>query len=68
MVSIPDGHLLLNVEENCIAGVLILCVLGLKWSFIYAEASEDLQQACMSDSVKRLLEVYEVVENIALVL
>ena len=68
MVSIPDGHLLLNVEENCIAGVLILCVLGLNWSFIYAEASEDLQQACLPDSVKRLFEVYEVVEQFMLVL
>ena len=41
---------------------------GLNQSFLYVEASEDLQQACMPGSVKRLLEVYEVVEQIALVL
>ena len=40
----------------------------LKPSFLYVEASVDLAQACMPDSVKRLLEVYEVVEQIALVL
>ena len=32
------------------------------------EASEDLPQACMPDFVKHLLEVYEVMEQIALVL
>ena len=38
------------------------------WSFLHVKASEDLPQACMPDSVKRLLAVYEVVEQIALVL
>ena len=37
-------------------------------SSIYVEASEDLPQAFVPDFVKRLLEVYEVVEQIALVL
>ena len=41
---------------------------GLNQSFLYVEASEDLPQACMPYSVKRLLEVDEVVEHIALVL
>ena len=40
----------------------------LELSFVYSEASEDLPQACMPDSVKYLLEVYKVVELIALVL
>ena len=40
----------------------------LKPSFLCVEVSVDLPQACMTDSVKRLLEVYEVVEQIALVL
>ena len=35
---------------------------------MYVEASEDLPQAYMSDSVTRLFEVYEIVEQIALVL
>ena len=37
-------------------------------SLLYVEASEDLLQACMPDSVKCLLEVYEVVEQIAAML
>ena len=37
-------------------------------TFLYVEASENLSQACIPDSVKLLLEVYEVVEQIALVL
>ena len=37
-------------------------------SFIYVEASYDVPQACVPDSDKRLLEVHEVVEQIALVL
>ena len=40
----------------------------LKPSFLCVEASVDLPQACMTDSVKRLLEVYEVVEQVTLVL
>ena len=40
---------------------------GLIKSLLYVEASEDLSQACRLDSVKRLLEVYEVVEEIELV-
>ena len=36
--------------------------------FFGVEASEGLPQDCMSDSVKRLLEVYEVVEEIVIVL
>ena len=36
--------------------------------FLYVEAFEDLPQACMQDSLKRLLEVHEVVEQMALVL
>ena len=35
---------------------------------MYIEASEDLPQACVPDAVKRRLEVYEVVEQTALVL
>ena len=31
-------------------------------SFRYVEASRDLPLACMPDAIKRLLEVYEVVE------
>ena len=37
-------------------------------TFLYVEASENLSQACIPDSVKLLLEVYEVVEQIALML
>ena len=45
-----------------------MCLNGLNQSFLYVETSEDLPQACMPDSTKRLLGVYEVVEQIALVL
>ena len=38
----------------------------LNQTLLYVEASDDLPQACMLDSVKRLLEVYEVVEQITL--
>ena len=38
---------------------------GLNQSFLYVEASEDLQQACMPDSVKRLLEIDVIVQEIA---
>ena len=41
---------------------------GLNQSFLYVEASEDLRQACMPDFVKFLHEVYEVVEQILLML
>ena len=41
---------------------------GLNQSFLYVEASEDLPKACMPDSVKCLLEIYEVVEQVVLVL
>ena len=41
---------------------------GLNQTFLYAEASDDLPQAYMQDSVKSLLKVYEVVEEIALLL
>ena len=44
------------------------CLNGLSQFFLYVKASEDLTQACMPDSIKRLLEVYEGVEQIALVL
>ena len=44
------------------------CLDGLNQSFLYVEASEDLPRACMPDSVKRLLEIYNVVEQVALVL
>ena len=44
------------------------CLNGLSQFFLYVKASEDLPQACMPDSVKHLLEVYEVVEQIVLVL
>ena len=37
-------------------------------SVLLVEASEDLPQARMPDSFKRLFEVYEVVEQIALML
>ena len=75
-VSIHYGHLLLSwrtpltdCSKECIVGVLILCLNGLNQSLLYhAEASEDLPQACMLVSVKCLLTVYEVVEQIALVL
>ena len=36
-------------------------------TFLYVEASEDLLKACMPDSVKSLLQVYEAVEQIVLV-
>ena len=45
-----------------------MCVCGLNQTVLYDEAFEDLSQVCMSGSVKRLLEVYEVAEQIALVL
>ena len=44
------------------------CPDSLKQSFLYIEVSEDLPQACMSNSIKRLLEIYEVVEQNALML
>ena len=37
-------------------------------SFLYVEASKDLPQTCKPDSVKCLLEVHELVEQILLVL
>ena len=37
---------------------------GLNSSFLRVEASEDLPGTCMPDSVKHLLEVYGVVEQI----
>ena len=40
----------------------------LKFSYFYIEACEDLPQAFISDSVKRLFEVCEVVKQTALVL
>ena len=40
----------LKVQEDCTAGVLIYCLNGLNQSFLYAEVSEDLPQACMPDS------------------
>ena len=58
----------LTVQEDCTAGVLIQCLNGLNQTFLYVEASENLSQVCIPDSVKLLLEVYEVVEQIALVL
>ena len=39
---------------------------GLNQTFLYVEASVDLPQACMPDSVKSLLEVYVVVEQMVL--
>ena len=45
-----------------------MCLNGFNYSFLHVEASEDLPQACMPHSVKRLPEVYEVVEQIDLVL
>ena len=45
-----------------------MCLNGLNQSFLYVETSEDLSQACVPKSFKCLLEVYEVVEQIALVL
>ena len=44
------------------------CLNGLSQFFLYVEASEDLLQACMPDSVKRLLIVHEIVEQVSLVL
>ena len=41
---------------------------GLNQSFLYVKAPEDLSKACMPDSVRRLLENYEVVEQVVLVL
>ena len=35
--------------------------------FMHVEAYEDLPQACMQDSVTRLFEVYEVIEQISVV-
>ena len=58
----------LTIQEDCTAGILIQCLRGLNQSFPCVEASEDLLQACMPDSVKRLLEIYDVVGQIAQVL
>ena len=58
----------MTVEEDCTAAVFILPLNGLNQSFLYVEASEDLLQVCMQDPVKHLLEIYEVVEQIVLVL
>ena len=44
-----------------------MCLNDLNQTFLYIDASEGLPQACMPDSVKRFLEVYEVVEQTALV-
>ena len=57
-----------TVQDSCAAGVLIQGLNGLNQSFLYVEASEDLPQAYMPDSVKCLLKVFEVVEQIVLVL
>ena len=68
-VSIPDVVLLLSLKN--VPSRLFKrfnCLNGSNYSFIYVVASEDLPQACMPDSVKRLLEVYEVGEQITLVL
>ena len=46
--------------------MLIQCLNGLNQT--YVEASEDLSQACMPDSVKHLHEVYEGFEQIMQVL
>ena len=40
----------------------------LEFSYFYIEACEDLPQACMSNSVKRIFEVCEVVKQTALML
>ena len=58
----------LTVQEDYTVGVLIYCLNGLNWSIICVEASEDLPQACMPGPVKRLPEVYEVLEQLVLVL
>ena len=58
----------LTVQEDRTSGVLLLCLSGLTQTFLYVEVPEDLPQVCMTDSVTRLLEVYEVVEQTALML
>ena len=77
-VSIHDGHLLLSwrtpladCSKGCTAGVLMYRFNCMNFSFLSVEPSEDLPQACRPDSfvfIKRLLEVYEVVEQITLML
>ena len=57
-----------TVQEDCCAGVFIQRLDGLNQSFLHVEASEDLPQACMPDSVRHILEACDVVEQIALVL
>ena len=51
----------MTVKKDCTARVLVECLNGL--NFFSVEASEDVPQACIPDSVKRLLEVYKVVEQ-----
>ena len=58
----------MTAQEDCTAKILMQSLNGLNRLFFYVEAFEDLPQACMTDSEKRLLEVYEVLEQIALVL
>ena len=43
------------------------CLNGFNQSFIYGETPEDLLKACLPDSVKCLLDVYEAVDQIVLV-
>ena len=74
-VSIPDGLLLLSsrapladCSRELYCWSLHVVSEWLELVYLYAEASEDLPQACMTDCAKHLLEVYGVVEQIALAL
>ena len=69
-VSIPDAVLLLSLKNLPIrlfkrAALLSShnCLNGSNYSFIYVVASEDLPQAYMPDTVKRLLEVYKLLNR-----
>ena len=58
----------LTAQEDCSARVPKECLNGFNQSFLVVEASEDLPQACMPDSVKGPLQISKDVEQIALVL